>query len=140
MIKSLVLAAVTTVGALGATSAHAGVSWSVNINTPVVGTVVSGGPGYYGSGYRHGYRGGYDRVYAPVYAPAPVYRVPPRAAYYPPAVVYRAAPVVYPRYYPGWRQGNDRHDRWDRRDRGDRHDRGDRGGDRHDRGDHYRGR
>ena len=126
MIKSLVLAAVTAAGALGATSAHAGVSWSVNINTPFVGHVVSGGPGYYydGPGYRDGYRGGYDSAYAPayapsytpIYAPAPIYRVPARVAYYPPAVVYRPAPVVYPRYYPGWRHGHDRHDRWDRRD------------------------
>ena len=106
MIKSLVLAAVTTVGALGATSANAGVSWSVNVNTPVVGTVISGGPGYYDDGY------------ARVYAPAPVYRVRAPIAYYPPAVVYRPLPVVYPRYYPGyypgyragWRHG---HDRWD---------------------------
>jgi hypothetical protein len=105
MIKSLVFAAVTAAGALGATSANAGVSWSVNINTPVVGTVVSGGPGYYGHGY--------GRVYAPapVYdAPAPVYRLRPPVAYYPPAVVYRPLPLVYPRYYPGWRHG---HDRWD---------------------------
>jgi hypothetical protein len=108
MIKSLVLAAVTAVGAMGATSANAGVSWSVNVNTPVVGTVVSSGPGYYGHGYRHGY----GRVYAPapVYAPVPIYRARPPVAYYPPAVVYRPVPVVYPRYYPGWRHG---HDRWD---------------------------
>ncbi len=99
MIKSLVLAAVTAAGALGATSADAGVSWSVNVNTPVVGTVISGGPDYYGRGYHHGY----DRVYAPapVYVPAPVYRVRPPVAYYPPAVVYRPSPVVYPRYYSG---------------------------------------
>lgn len=109
MIKSLVLAAVTAAGALGANSANAGVSWSVNVNTPVVGTVVSGGPGYYGQGYPHGY----GRVYAPApvyYAPVPVYRGRPPVAYYPPAVVYRPVPVVYPRYYPGWRHG---HDRWD---------------------------
>jgi len=102
MIKSLVLAAVTTLGALGAGSANAGVSWSVNVNTPVVGTVVSGGPGYYGHGYRHGY--------GRVYAPAPVYVPAYYPAYYAPAVVYRPVPVVYPRYYPGWRHG---HGRWD---------------------------
>lgn len=110
MIKSLVLAAVTTAGALVATSANAGVSWSVNVNTPIVGTVISGGPGYYGRGYGDGY--------GRVYAPAPVYRVRPPVAYYPPAVVYSPVPVVYPRYYypgyrAGWRHG-DRHDRrWD---------------------------
>ncbi len=114
MIKSLVLAAVTTVGALVAPSANAGVSWSVNLNTPIVGTVISGGPGYYGSGYGRGY----DRVYGPepVYAPAPVYyhRAPPPVAYYPPRVIYAPVPVVYPRYSPGyragWRHGHDR--RW----------------------------
>ncbi|MES2100520.1 MAG: hypothetical protein V4569_11920 [Pseudomonadota bacterium] len=113
MIKSLVLAAVTTAGALVATSANAGVSWSVNVNTPIVGTVISGGPGYYG------YGDGYD--YGRVYAPAPVYRVRPPVAYYPQAVVYSPVPVVYPRYYPsyraGWRHGDrydHRHDRrWD---------------------------
>ena len=104
MIKSLVLAVVTMSGAMGVTSAHAGASWSVNINTPVL---VSGGPGYYAPGYRDGYRHQYNRGYAP----APTYRVAPPVAYYPPAVVYRPLPVVYPRYYPGWGQGNDRHDR-----------------------------
>jgi len=105
MIKSVVLALVTSTAALGATSAHAGgVSWSVGINTPVVGTVISNGPAYYGPGYG---------VYAPVpvYAPAPVYVAPP-VAYYPAPVVYEG-PVLYPRYYgygyvghPGWRHGH----------------------------------
>ena len=103
MIKSLVLAAVTAAGALGTGSANAGVSWSIGINTPVVGTVVSGGPGHYGRGY--------DRPgYASVYAPAPVYRVAPPVAYYPAPVYYRPAPVFYPRYYRGW-HGHYRH--WD---------------------------
>lgn len=108
MIKSLVFAAVTTVGALGATSANAGVSWSVDVNAPGVGAVVSGGPRYDGPAY--GYERGYERVYAPV----PVYRVAPPVAYYPAPVYYQPAPVVYPRYYPvypGWRHGH-RHG-WD---------------------------
>jgi hypothetical protein len=105
MIKSVVLALVTSTAALGATSAHAGgVSWSVGINTPVVGTVISNRPASYGPGYG---------VYAPVpvYAPAPVYVAPP-VAYYPAPVVYEG-PVLYPRYYgygyvghPGWRHGH----------------------------------
>ena len=127
MIKSLVLAAVTAAGALGATSANAGISWSVNVNTPFVGTVISGAPGYYDPGYYDAgsYDPGYGRMYAPaaVYGPAPVYRVRPTVAYYPPApyyppvayyppaVVYRPVPVAYPRYYPGWRHGHDH--RWD---------------------------
>ncbi|MEP7100069.1 MAG: hypothetical protein ABI781_06140 [Burkholderiales bacterium] len=102
MIKSLVLAAVTAAGALGANSANAGVSWSVGIDTPVVGTVVSGGPGYYRSGYGPGY---YRPAYRRVYAPVPVYRVAPPVAYYPAPIYYRPAPVVYPRYYPAWRHG-----------------------------------
>lgn len=130
MIKSLVLAAVTAAGALGAPSANAGVSWSIQLNTPVVGTVISGAPGYYERGYyepgyyepgyyESGYSQGYGRVYAPapVYVPAPVYRVPP-VAYYPPRVVYQPVPVGYSRYYPNrhpnYRTGrvND-HGRWD---------------------------
>lgn len=117
MIKSLILAVVTTAGTLAATSAHAGVSWSININTPVVGTIVSGGPGYYdpgyySQGYGDDYRPRYERVYAPapVYVAAPVYRVAPPVAYYPPEVFYRPVPVAYPRYYPGWRHGHG-HDR-----------------------------
>ncbi len=112
MIKSLVLAAVTVAGALGATSANAGVSWSVNIVTPVVGAVVSDGTGYYEHGYRQGHGREYGRVYAPapVYVPAPIYHARPPVAYYPPAVMYRPVPVVHPRYYPGWRPG---HDRWE---------------------------
>lgn len=128
MIKSLVLAAVAAAGVLGATNAKAGVSWSININTPVVGTIVSDGPGYYDHGYRQGHEADYGRVYAPVpvyapryapvYAPHPVYRVRPPVAYYPPAVVYRPVPIVHPRYHPSWRHG---HDRWEgRRHGGDR--------------------
>ncbi|HZT54828.1 MAG TPA: hypothetical protein VFA35_01270 [Burkholderiaceae bacterium] len=105
MIKSLVVAAVATVGVLGATGAQAGVSWSVNVNTPLVGTVVSGGPGYYAPRYAGYCDPGY---YA--YAPAPVYRVAPPVAYYPAPVYYRPVPVVvYPRYQGGWRHG---HGRW----------------------------
>lgn len=126
MIKSLVLAAVTAAGALGAPSANAGVSWSIQLNTPVVGTVISGAPGYYERGYyepgyyepgyyESGYSQGYGRVYAPVpvYVPAPVYRVPP-VAYYPPRVVYQPVPVGYSRYYPNYRTGRGHdHGRWD---------------------------
>lgn len=111
MIKSIVLALVTGATALGAANAHAGgVSWSVGIHTPVVGTVISNRPAYYEPAY---YAPDYG-AYAPVYAPAPVYRVvPPPVAYYPAPVVYhRPVPVLYPRYYhgyarhPGWRHGH----------------------------------
>lgn len=100
MIKSAVLALVTAAGALGATSAHAGVHWSVGINlpVPVVGAVVAPAP-VYGAGY-YGYP-------APVYAPAPVAVYAPPVAvygagYYPRPVYYGAGPVVYPYYRRGW--------------------------------------
>ena len=143
MIKSAFLALITTAATLGAGSAHAGgVSWSIGINTPVVGTVISNAPGY-----ARGYRTVYAQepvyesvpVYAqepvyesvPVYAPAPIYRAVPRVTYYPAPIYYRQAPtydnyrpapVAYPRYYPGWRHGGWRgHDR----DHDREHDRGD---------------
>ena len=93
MVKSLVLAVVTAADALGAGSASAGVSWSIGINAPVVGAVVSGGPGCYAPAchplrYRH------------AYAPAPFYRVAPPVAYYPAPIDYRPVPIVYLRPYP----------------------------------------
>lgn len=117
MIKSVVFAAVMVAGALSVGTANAGVSWSVDVNAPGVGAVVSGGPGYRGPSYGH------HRGYGPVYAPVPAYRVAPPVAYYPPPVYYRPAPVVYPRaypaypvyqaypVYPGWRHGH-RHGDW----------------------------
>ena len=62
---------------LAAGAAHAGgVNWSIGINLPPVGTVISNGPVY------------------PSYPVAPVYGPP--VAYYPPPVVYRPAPAYYP--------------------------------------------
>ena len=113
MIRSAFLALLTTAATLGAGSAHAGgVSWSIGINTPIVGTVVSNAPVYVPS-------------YGPMYAPVPVYRVAPSAGYYPRPIYYRPVPVVYPRYYPGWRYDRDH----GRRDHG--HDRD---------GEHWNGR
>ncbi|HEY9238053.1 MAG TPA: hypothetical protein VIP10_04355, partial [Burkholderiaceae bacterium] len=118
MIKSALFALVAGTAALGATSAHAGgVSWSIGINAPVLGAVISNAPDYYdGPGYGYGYGS------APVYAPAPYYRPAPRVIYEPRPIYYRPAPVVYPRYY-GGRDGG----RYDHRERGYRdHRRGDR--------------
>lgn len=101
MIKSIVLALAATAATLGATSAHAGVSWSIGINVPLVGAVVSNAPVYYdGPGYGSVYA--QEPAYAPepVYVPAPVYRAVPRVDYYPAPVYYRPVPVAYPRYYP----------------------------------------
>lgn len=129
MIKTFVLAAITTLSALGATSAHAGVHWSIGINVPVVGAVVSGGPGY-GQGYYEPayYQREYEPGYARVYAPPPVYVPAPRVDYYPPQVIYRPVPVAYPRYYtnepPRWRHDHGRA-RWEERYRDERHDRWD---------------
>jgi hypothetical protein len=117
MIKSAFIAVLATAATLGAGSAHAGgVSWSIGINTPVVGSVISNAPyPYYGPVYAP----------APVYESVPVYRDVPQA-YYPGQVYYRPVPVAYPRYEPGWRHGDHRgrdhdrdrdhdHDRWNDR-------------------------
>ena len=138
MIKSLVLALTTAAAALGATSAHAGgVSWSIGINTPVIGTVISNAPRYCQPAYEPVYAPAYAPVYAPVYAPTlvyspapvhapvPVYRPAPRTVYYPAPEAYRSVPVIYPRSYPGWRHERwvDRHDRHERHERDERHER-----------------
>ena len=118
MIKSAFLALITTAATLGAGSAHAhGVAWSIGINTPIVGTVISNAP-VYARGDAPVYAP--EPVYesAPVYAPVPIYRAAPRVAYDPAPIYYRPAPVVYPRYYPGWRR-----DEWRDRDRHHDHDR-----------------
>ncbi|HEX6362942.1 MAG TPA: hypothetical protein VFZ93_08295 [Albitalea sp.] len=84
--KKLITLALAAAGcALGTGAAHAGnVYWSVGINLPPVGTVVSNAP---------------PPVYAPapVYVPAPVVVAPPPPVYVvPPRVVYRPAPVYVP--------------------------------------------
>lgn len=135
--KFALAAALVALGTVAAGSAQASnVQWSVGINLPPVGTVISNAP-----------------VYQPYYEPAPVYVQPaPEVVYRPappvyyrpaPVVVYRPVPVYGPGYYgrgvirSGWEGGHrghhDRYDRYDRRD--DRRDerRDDR---RDDRGDH----
>lgn len=103
------VAILATVGALlGATAAQAGTSWSIGINLPGAGVVVSDGP-------RH-----YVREVTPVYyAPAPVVRYAPR---YEREVYYVPPPrVVYERHH-RHHHVHHRHDhRWDDR----RHDRRD---------------
>ncbi|HZE91695.1 MAG TPA: hypothetical protein VE029_08350 [Rhizobacter sp.] len=124
--KTSIAAAVVSVGALCAGTAHASnVQWSVGINLPAVTTVVSS------DAY-------YDYAAPAYYAPAPVYL--PRPVYQQPApvVIYRPEPVYVPPqvirsvwmppgfgYRHGYRGRDHDHDRWDdRRDwRGDeRHD------------------
>lgn len=89
MKRPLILAFAAGAALLAAGAAHAGnVQWSIGINLPPIGTVVSNGPIYVPAP-------------APVYypAPAPVYRRAP--GYYGPAAVVRAPVVVTPA--PAWR-------------------------------------
>jgi hypothetical protein len=77
MARKLILALASTVALMAAGTAHAGgVSWSVGINLPGIGTVISN---------------------APVYVPAPVvvYQEPAPVVYQRPAPVYAPAPVIY---------------------------------------------
>jgi hypothetical protein len=122
MIKSAFLA-LASAATLAAGSAHAGgVSWSIDINTPVLGTVISNAPVYRAPAYGPAYGAVYGPppvyVAPPVrYAPVPVYPVAPPVAYYPAPV----ASVVYvaPGYaghrmhrgHPGWRHGHRHGDR-----------------------------
>ena len=101
MNKPIIFALAVAGTLLSAGAARAGgVQWSVDINLPVPGLVITGAP-YYREPVR---------VYAPVpaYAPAPVYYEPepvyaPAPVYYQPEPVYvQPPPVYYPRY-PQWR-------------------------------------
>ncbi len=102
MNKPIILALAVAGTLLSAGAARAGgVQWSVDINLPVPGLVITGAPYYREPA----------RVYtpAPVYVPAPVYYEPepayaPAPAYYQPAPRYvQPAPVYYPSQ-PQWRR------------------------------------
>lgn len=112
MNKSIVLALIAGAATLGTGAAQArDVSWSIDISTPVIGTVISNAPAY------------------PAYRAYPAY--PAYSTYYP---AYSSHPVAYPVAYPGyvravpvvvprhgrhaWRHA---HDRWND-DRGWRRD------------------
>ena len=136
--KTAFAATLLALGTVCAGTAHAtDVHWSVGINLPQVGTVISNAPVY--------------RAPVPVYVqPAPVYWEPapvyveqePVVVYRqaPPPVVYRPAPVYAPGYYydygPNVVRTNwvgPRHDGWhDARWHHDRHDRDSRHDDRRD--------
>ncbi|MDR7332252.1 hypothetical protein [Roseateles asaccharophilus] len=111
MLRTVTAIFMTSAALLGAGAAQADTRWSIGINLPPVGVVVSDGHRYY--------------------EPAPVYYTPApryvhRESYYappPPRVVY-----VAPRHGQ-WHHHHhhDRHDRWESRREHDRHDgRGDR--------------
>jgi hypothetical protein len=138
MNKSIILALAAAGTLLGAGAAHAGnVQWSVGINLPVPGIVLTGGPVYQQPSY--GYRA--EPVY---YAPAPAYYAP-EPVYYPRHPQwrhhYRSVPVPVvsvPRYQPGWQpvvypRHGDR--RWEHRRDHREERREDRREDRHDRRD-----
>lgn len=121
--KSAFAASLMVLGTLAAGSAHAGnVQWSVSVNLPPVGTVVSSVPVYHAPAPVY-------HVPAPVYhAPVPVYHAPAPVVVYrpapPPVVVYRPVPVVAKH---GWKhRHHDRHHHY-----GDRDGRRDEYGDRH---------
>jgi hypothetical protein len=130
--NKVIVGVLVAAAALATGTARAGgVSWSIDINTPVIGTVISNAPAY--------------RV--PVYAPAPVYAAvpvyqPAYAAEYQPVYQPEYQPVYRSEYRPGYRpvyrsgyrpvpvvyvRGGTRH--WDRDDRHHDH-----------RGDHWRDR
>ncbi len=96
--NALISAALALTTLVGTSAAHAGdVHWSVGINLPAVGTVVSNAPVYQGYPARVRYEPA--PVYyqpAPVYyQPAPVYYAPPPVVVHRPVVVYQPAPVYY---------------------------------------------
>jgi hypothetical protein len=112
--KFAATAALVALGTAAAGSANAGnVQWSVSVNLPPVGTVVSNVPVYEP-----------EPVYYPAPAPVVVYRPAPPPVVYRPVPVYAPPPVVYrpvPVYAPvpvvrgGWAvppRHWDRH--WDR--------------------------
>jgi hypothetical protein len=120
--KSFAAALVAIASTLGAGAAHAGghVSWSIGINTPIVGTVVTNAPVYYEPAPVYYQPAPVYYQPAPVYAPAPVYvstpvyRAAPQVAYYPRyGAHYRPVPVAYPRYYRGGHPHH--HARWETR-------------------------
>jgi hypothetical protein len=107
--KKVIVAVFVASAALCAGTAQAGnVSWSIGINAPGIGTVVSNAPGYSVPVYVQA------PLYAPVYAPVPTYhpeyrpeyRVEHRPEYrteFRPHYVAIPTPVAYPRYGAGYR-------------------------------------
>ena len=96
--NKVIVAAVLATAGLCTGVAHAGnVSWSIGINTPVIGTVLSNGPVYAAPVYAAPvYVEAPRLVPMPVYVPAygPGYAVGPGPATYPRGS-YRPFPVVY---------------------------------------------
>ncbi len=137
MARKLILALASTAALMCAGTAHAGgVSWSVGINLPGVGTVISNAPIYVPAPVVVYQEPAPVVVYqrpVPIYAPAPVVYQQPPVAYLPPQLMYYPAPrvfapvpqqVVYVRPVPQWVQYGHGRDgsRWNRGERRWRHD------------------
>jgi hypothetical protein len=147
LMNKVILAVLVSSAGLCVGTAHAGnLSWSIGINAPGIGTVISNVAAYpvpvyatapvYSSGYSSGYAPGHAPVYAPVqvYVPEPTYRPVYEPVYRPdyrpayrPGYAVLPAPVAYPRYGAGYRavpiaywRGHDRRHWEPRRDRDDR--------------------
>lgn len=119
-LRQLIAAAALGLSSMAA-MAGGHVNWSVGVNLPHAGVVVTNGPTYY--------------------APPPVYRAAPPVYYAPAPIVYHAPPVVYrPAPVYGWgHRAPPPHWHGGHRGRGWDHD-GHRGRGRgHDRDDHRRG-
>lgn len=96
------LLGVAAMGAATSAWAHGGVHWSIGIQLPPVGAVVTGGPPV--------------PVY-PVYGPPPVvYLPPPRVVHVPPPVIHAPPQVIYAP--PGWGWGGRPHHRPGRKEHG----------------------
>jgi hypothetical protein len=136
MARKLIVVLASTAALMCAGAAHAGgVNWSVGINLPGVGTVISNAPIYVPAPvvvYQEPAPVVYQRP-APVYAPAPVIYPQPQVAYQPPQLMGYPVPrvfapvpqqVVYERPVPQWVQyGHDRDGaRWNRNERRWHHD------------------
>ena len=146
MNKVIACVLVATATLAAGTARAGGVSWSIDINTPVIGTVISNGPAYrvpayavpvyvqapayaavpvYAEPYQPEYRTVYRHEYRPEYRP--VYRVGHRDDYRDARheayhdghrVTYRPVPIVYEREGRGQRD----RDEGRRNDRDERHD------------------
>ena len=106
MLRPVLAALLTGAALFGASAAQAGTHWSIGINLPPAGVVVSNGSGYY-------------MEPAPVYyAPAPVIYAPPPPRYIQRDVYYVPPPrVVYETSYRD-RRWDGRDDRWQPREHG----------------------
>ena len=95
MNKVIACVLVATAALAAGTARAGGVSWSIDINTPGIGTVISNGPVYQVPAYQVPVY-----VQAPAYAAVPVYADPYQAEY---RTVYRSE--YRPEYRPVYRDG-----------------------------------